>query len=105
MCGRFVSTTTTTALARHFAVQEVDVDDPGPRYNVAPTDSVIVVTVLGEIRRLGVFHWGLVPPWAVKSSTGARHINARAETLLTSKVFRPSFERRRCIVPADGFYE
>src|SRR4051812_22977338 len=92
-------------LADHFAVEEVVTADPGPRYNVAPTDSLVAVAVSSEIRRIGTFRWGLVPPWADDPAVGSRMINARAETLLTSRVFRPSFERRRCLIPATGFYE
>jgi putative SOS response-associated peptidase YedK len=107
MCGRFTSTTDPADLADYFQVDDVVVDDLGPRYNVAPTDEVYAIAASkeGDRRRLGGFRWGLVPFWAKDPGVGSRMINARAETLLTSSAFKRSFGNRRCIVPADGFYE
>jgi putative SOS response-associated peptidase YedK len=81
--------------------------DRPARYNVAPTDEVLLVVASrdGERRRLGEARWGLVPGWASGPEVGARMINARAETLLDRPAFRQAFAHRRCIVPADGFYE
>ena len=89
-------------------IREVDtasLRDLGPRYNVAPTQPLIVVTQREDGRYVERHRWGLVPPWAKSVSVGSRMINARAETIASSSAFRPSFLRRRCIVPADGFYE
>lgn len=105
MCGRYTSTTPTASLARFFAVDEVVANELGPRYNVAPTDEVYAVARHGATARLGSLRWGLVPPWAADPRTGARRINARAETLLDRPSFRRAFARRRCLLPADGFYE
>ena len=106
MCGRYTSTTPAADLAAYFDVDEVVADEQPPRYNVAPTDPVYAVAdTKDEVRRLGTFRWGLVPFWADDPKVGARMINARAETLLDKSAFRESYERRRCIVPADGFYE
>ena len=106
MCGRYTSTTPPADLAAYFHVDEVVADEQPPRYNVAPTDEVYAVADSSDaVRRLGTFRWGLVPFWAEDPKIGARMINARAETLLNKSAFRESFERRRCIVPADGFYE
>ena len=86
-------------------------DETGGRvpvdYNVAPTDPVPIVRVSEEPGRrvLTLARWGLIPPWAEHPRVGARMINARAETVATSRVFAPSFARRRCLVPADGWYE
>lgn len=82
-------------------------------YNVAPTDDIATVVGHGPShddggdgqRRLDVFQWGLVPSWAKDRRIGARMINARAETAATKSAFRSAFRHRRCIVPADGFYE
>ena len=107
VCGRYTSTTSPADLAAYFDVDEVVADDLGPRYNVAPTDEVYAVAqskTSGE-RRLGTFKWGLVPFFAKDAGGGARMINARAESLLEKPAFKRSFERYRCIVPADGFYE
>jgi putative SOS response-associated peptidase YedK len=95
-------------LARIF---DAEVHDPaafeelGPRYNVAPTQPVTVVVQRDEGRFIELHRWGLVPSWADSVAVGARMINARAETLVTSSAFRPSLLRWRCVIPADGFYE
>ena len=77
----------------------------GPRYNVAPTQPIEVVVQRDDGRFLELHRWGLVPSFAKSVSAGNRLINARAETVVTSPAFRTSFARRRCIIPADGFYE
>lgn len=106
MCGRFVAATPPSVLAERFMVDEIVVDDRPPSWNVAPTADVYAVARSRRgRRRLGTLRWGLVPSWADNPSGGARLINARAETVATNGVYRESFARRRCIVPADGFYE
>ncbi len=106
MCGRFVAATPPSVLAERFMVDEVVVDDRPPSWNVAPTVDVYAVARSRQgSRRLGTLRWGLVPSWAENPGGGARHINARAETVATNGVYRESFARRRCLVPADGFYE
>ncbi len=77
----------------------------GPRYNVAPTQPITVVLQRDDGRAVELHRWGLVPSWAKSPAGGARMINARAETIATSPAFRASFLRRRCLIPADGFYE
>ena len=76
-----------------------------PRFNIAPTQSVIVVTESGGGNAATFFQWGLVPSWAKDSSIGAKMINARAETVAEKPAFRAAFRRRRCLIPASGFYE
>lgn len=105
MCGRYTSTTPMADLARFFAVDEVVADDLGPRYNVAPTEDVVAVVARASGTALGMLRWGLVPPWAQDTRVGSRMINARAESVLDKSAFRAPFTRRRCLVPADGFYE
>jgi putative SOS response-associated peptidase YedK len=106
MCGRYTSLTSADDIGAYFDVDEVVVTDLGPRFNVAPTDEVYAVaTSSSGGRRLGSFRWGLVPFWAKDPSVGSRMINARAETILDKPAFRRPLERRRCIIPADGFYE
>lgn len=107
MCGRFTSKTTASDLAEWFGVDEVVAPELGPRFNVAPTDEVYAVaeSATDHSRRLGTFRWGLIPFWSKDAKGGAKMINARAESLLDKPAFRRSFEKRRCIVPADGFYE
>lgn len=77
----------------------------GPRYNVAPTQPISVVVQRDEGRFVELHRWGLVPSYAKGVSAGNRLINARAETIATTPAFRTSFARRRCVIPADGFYE
>ncbi|MEA2675968.1 MAG: hypothetical protein QOJ81_109 [Chloroflexota bacterium] len=79
--------------------------DLGPRYNVAPTQPIDVVVQRDEGRSVELHRWGLVPSYAKNVSAGNRLINARAETVATTPAFRTSFAHRRCIIPADGFYE
>ena len=109
MCGRMTQTTDPAEVARIFDAEstiEADADSAGPRYNVAPTQPLTVVTQRAdEGRRVEQHRWGLVPSFAKSLKEGAKRINARAETVATSPSFRSSFRKRRCIVPSDGFYE
>lgn len=106
MCGRFVAASPPEELAAYFDVAEVVVDRVlDASYNVAPTDDVYVVLVDDGVRRLATHRWGLVPPWADDLRVGARMINARAETVAERNGFKQAFAARRCLVPADGFYE
>ena len=104
MCGRFTQERPASELADIFAAEPL-VEDPGPRYNVAPTDEVLVVVQREERRAVTAYRWGLVPHWSADLKSGSRMFNARAETLTTSPAFRDAFKRRRCLVPADSFYE
>ena len=104
MCGRFTQERPASELADIFAAEPL-VDDPGPRYNVAPTDETLVVVQREERRAITSYRWGLVPHWSTDLKTGSRMFNARAETLTTSPAFRDAFRRRRCLVPVDSFYE
>ena len=76
-----------------------------PRFNVAPTDSVLALTERSAGRELMLARWGLVPHWAKDVKAGARMINARAETLAESSAYRPLLAKNRCLILADGFYE
>jgi putative SOS response-associated peptidase YedK len=108
MCGRYVSKSAPDEIARYFGAEmsETLVEaPPEANFNVAPTSNVLIVVERGEVRQLDVARWGLVPSWAKDLSIGARMINARAETLASKPAFRRAFQRKRCIVPADGFYE
>lgn len=105
MCGRFVSSSPPDELAKYFDVEAVSEAVLEPSYNVAPSQDVYVVVETGGLRRLETFHWGLVPFWAKDPSTGNKMINARAESLAEKNAYKHSFKKRRCIVPADGFYE
>jgi putative SOS response-associated peptidase YedK len=104
MCGRFAQPRSADDLAQLYAASAVG-RLPGEQYNVAPTDEVSAVIQPHEERLVDTFRWGLVPVWAASPREGARMINARAETVTTSSAFRGAFRTRRCIVPADAFYE
>lgn len=103
MCGRFALYHSTEEVADLFAVDHVAAGLI-PRYNIAPGQPASVV-VQHEHRTLEAFRWGLVPFWAKDSRIGNRLINARAETVAHKPAFRAAFRRRRCLVPASGFYE
>jgi putative SOS response-associated peptidase YedK len=106
MCGRYATTRSDADLSLLFDAVNVT-DGFAPSWNVAPTDPVPLVRVSQRQggRVLDAARWGLLPPWAKDPRAGARMINARAETVATSPAFAPSFARRRCLVPADGWYE
>jgi putative SOS response-associated peptidase YedK len=78
-----------------------------PRYNIAPTQDIVVVRVMdaGGEREAAMLRWGLIPSWAKEPQSGPPLINARSETLAEKPTFRTAFRRRRCLIPADGFYE
>jgi putative SOS response-associated peptidase YedK len=104
MCGRFAQPRSADELARIFRARSAT-DLAGERFNVAPTDPVAAVVEHHGERVVDEFRWGLVPAYAESARGAARLINARSETVESSPAFRASFRRRRCIVPADAFYE
>jgi putative SOS response-associated peptidase YedK len=107
VCGRFSLYEPSERIARTFDIDEVADATPEARFNVAPSQQIfsIVCSRDGERRRLGTLKWGLVPSWAKDRAIGNRLINARAETVGSAPSFRRAFERRRCLVPANGFFE
>src|SRR5215510_82874 len=127
MCGRYASARKRQDLLEEFRIDRDRVtDDLGPDYNVAPTKPVYAVLTRGQgdgggpeagrggaeygaaegvARELRVFRWGLVPFWAKDPSIGSRMINARVATVDSKPAFRRAFAKRRCLLPADGFYE
>ena len=117
MCGRFTLSSPAEIIAEVF---ETEPDERLlPRYNIAPSQPVAVVRALTDTtantmpgatetvggRELAHLKWGLIPSWAKDPSIGSRMINARAETVAEKPAYRAAFKRRRCVVPADGFYE
>ncbi len=107
MCGRMVLTRSAREIAEEFDLAEGETGfEFSARYNVAPTQEVAAIRVGPDGRRhLSLLHWGFVPFWARDKSIGNRMINARSETAAEKPSFRTALRRRRCIVPADGFYE
>ncbi|HTL22688.1 MAG TPA: SOS response-associated peptidase [Mycobacteriales bacterium] len=104
MCGRYASSRKPDDLVGYFEVQDPPEEVLPPSWNVAPTDPVYAV-VQRETRQLRVLRWGLVPSWAKDPKVGARFINARRETVATTNAFRAAYAKRRCLLPADGYYE
>lgn len=103
MCGRYTQTADARTLAGRFRLAKLGVD-VRQRWNMAPGQDGPVVFVDGG-RRLGIHRWGLIPAWAKDPTIGTKMINARADTAPDKPAFRGPFQRRRCLVPADGFYE
>jgi putative SOS response-associated peptidase YedK len=107
MCGRYTLTADLKTVADRFGApmpaDEWATSAP-PRYNIAPTQSVIVVGDDGK-RYMKQMRWGLIPSWAKDPSIGNKMINARAETVAEKPAYRSALKKRRCLVPADGFYE
>ncbi len=105
MCGRFVVSSPPSSLAARFDVHEIAIAEREPDYNVTPRAEIPIVADRRERRVLVTARWGLVPSWARDPGIGDRLINARAETVSSSSAYGAAFRRRRCVVPADGFYE
>ena len=106
MCGRFALTRQNRReLAQLLGVDENDLRDYRPRHNIAPTDQQFIVTSKYERRTARAATWGLVNSWATDNSRASQCINAKSETLEERRAFREAFLQRRCVVPADGFYE
>lgn len=117
MCGRYSLTTPIDGIRRLFGFDRIP--NVPPRYNIAPTQAVMVVRAAtarqdfekgqppapGVARDVAFVRWGLIPSWAKDPSIGSKMINARAETVAEKPAFRTAFRRRRCLVPADSFYE
>lgn len=101
MCGRYVLVSPTSSLVEAFSITELP--NLMPRYNITPTTPVLVL--VDEKRHVRHMRWGLIPSWVKDPNDFTLLINARSETVATKPSFRNAFRRRRCIVPADGFYE
>jgi putative SOS response-associated peptidase YedK len=104
MCGRFVGYRKLGDYQDKFRIELFEVD-PKPNYNVAPSQMVPAVIRENDQNVLRAFKWGLVPFWAKDISIGNRLINARSETVDSKPAYRAAFKKRRCLIPADGFYE
>lgn len=105
MCGRFTLFEPDGILSKEFGAARVH--SGAPSYNFAPSRPVAVVRIspVDEVREIARLRWGLIPSWSKDPSIGSRLINARAETVSEKPAFRSAFRHRRCLVPADGFYE
>jgi putative SOS response-associated peptidase YedK len=106
MCGRYRLSRRTQIIEEYFDAADWQ-DDWSPRYNIAPTQPVPVVRQHPKepIRQISTMRWGLIPHWSKDASSAASAINARSETAATKPAFRDPLKFRRCLIPADGFYE
>ena len=105
MCGRYVLSAAVEELVKKYGAIPKGLFRAEPSYNVAPSTHMPIVTERGDDRTVSLSRWGLVPFWAKSRDTGYSMINARSETLDEKRSFSQPFATRRCIVPADGFYE
>lgn len=104
MCGRYALFAPASAIRRAFGLHEIP--ELAPRYNIAPAQEIPVVRAGPDgAASLDLLRWGLVPSWAEDPAIGRRLINARVETVAEKPAFRAAFRRRRCLIPASGFYE
>ncbi len=106
MCGRFTLFADFKDIIERFEIEAALQEELyNPSYNIAPSNSVLSVINDGRINRLGYLKWGLIPSWAKDEKIGYKMINARAETVMEKPSFREAFQKRRCLVIADSFYE
>jgi putative SOS response-associated peptidase YedK len=103
MCGRYLIVSSPAAIRALFGYP--DMPNFPPRYNVAPTQPIPIVRMWQGQRQFALVRWGLLPPWVKDPRTFTLLINARADTVLDKPSFRAPMLRRRCLIPADGFYE
>jgi len=104
MCGRYRLSRRKQVVEEYFESASEE-EDWSPRYNIAPTQPVATVRQSGSGRILSMMRWGLVPSWATDIKIGNQLINGRSESVLEKPAFREAFRSRRCLIPADGFYE
>jgi putative SOS response-associated peptidase YedK len=105
MCGRFTNAVTWRELVELYRIHDQPALNLRPRYNVAPTQEIPFCRLADSGREIVVGRWGLIPGWAKDLKIGYSTINARAETVAEKPSFRSAFKCRRCLIPADGFYE
>jgi putative SOS response-associated peptidase YedK len=106
MCGRFTLTATFEEIIDRFDIQAfIEQENYEPSFNIAPSHPVLAVINDGKSNRMGFLKWGLVPPWAKDAAIGHKMINARAETISEKPSFRNAFNKKRCLVIADSFFE
>lgn len=103
MCGRYALTSPPAVLAERFHL--LWTPEFEPHYNIAPSQTIPVVRETGQGREMALLRWGLIPSWAKEASIGMKLVNARGETLADKPAFRSAYRQRRCLIPADAFYE
>jgi putative SOS response-associated peptidase YedK len=105
MCGRFTLHTPEARIREAFNLEDMDPLGLVPRYNIAPSQDVPIIRGTEVGKEMVMAKWGLVPHWSKEPKTGYSTINARIESVAEKPAYRTPFKRRRCLIPADGFYE
>jgi len=105
VCGRYAAARDAAEIAEWFEAEQLPAVELPHRYNVAPTNEVYIVRDEDGTRSVATASWGLIPSWSKNASHASRMINARAETVASKPAYRSAFRKRRCLVPADGYYE
>jgi putative SOS response-associated peptidase YedK len=105
MCGRFTLHTPESRIREAFNLEHTEPPDLVPRYNIAPSQDIPIIRGTGTGREMVLARWGLVPHWSKEPKTSYSTINARIESVAEKPTYRTPFRRRRCLIPADGFYE
>ncbi|AJY76484.1 SOS response-associated peptidase [Paenibacillus beijingensis] len=105
MCGRYTLLVTLEELMLRYMIDGTIIPHHRPQYNIAPGQMVLAVISDGSRNRLGELKWGLIPPWVDDPKIGSKMLNARAETAAAKAAFAAPLRRKRCLIPADGFYE
>ena len=105
MCGRFTLHTPAAQIRESFNLPDLPARELKPRYNIAPNQDVAIIRDTGTGREMVMARWGLIPGWSKESRTKYSTINARIESVAEKPTYRTPFKRRRCLIPADGFYE
>jgi len=103
MCGRFAFTASKKELLEHFSLSHAPPIEPS--YNIAPGQDIAAIRQAGTSQELVLCHWGLIPSWSKDKKIAYKMINARAESVGTKSAFRNAFRKRRCLIPATGFFE
>jgi putative SOS response-associated peptidase YedK len=105
MCGRYTITVTMEELVLRYLTNDTSIIHYAPKFNAAPMQYIPAVIHTGSRNKIGELRWGLVPSWAQDDKLGSKMINARAESLLDKASFKKLVSSRRCIIPADGYYD
>jgi len=105
MCGRFELNISKEQLIKTFVISDPQMPMYEPNYNIPPGTDIPIIYQIGDHRRLTAAHWGLIPSWAKDRSIASHTFNARSETVAEKPSFRTAYKRRRCMIPATGYYE
>jgi putative SOS response-associated peptidase YedK len=105
MCGRFELNISKEQLIKTFVISDPQMPMYEPNFNIPPGTDIPIIYQIGDHRRLTAAHWGLIPSWAKDRSIASHTFNARSETVAEKPSFRSAYKRRRCMIPATGYYE